>query len=437
MWNMKISKNIVDVQWSFISLLISSCAHFLLRIALGNELGPSGLGTYTLIFTIYIIGNQFAAFGLDAALTKHIAEYHDDLQRVKSYVTSGLIGALICGLITVFLLSAFSEIISIYIFHDVNASELLKIVAFCYPFMAIQKIILGTLNGLRKINYFALVNILQNMLIFVTSAISVLYFNTGVKGAVLGLAIPTIVITLFFSLILKDYIEFSGLMSLVSLKILIKFGFYVVLTNSVGLINAQIDSLFIGYFMTGTDVGYYAIAIIIIQAVTLLPTSIQTITSPLIASYHHNKDYKSMRLLIKETLLKTYVITTILSVIIVLCGKLLIQVLFTEKFMPAYVPMLILLLGYSISSPIGAVGGALSSIGKVDISFQRSVLCLIINIILNLLLVPKFGLIGAAIATSSALIFTSITHFFLLNKYIFRKKVLDLQLHKVSVSGES
>lgn len=436
MLNTKISKITIDIQWSFISLAITSCTHFLLRIILGKELGPSGLGTYTLIFTIYIIGNQFAAFGLDAALTKYIAEYKNDLQGIRYYVTSGIASALVCGLFSFFLLFVFSEAISINIFHDINVSELLRIIALCYPFMGVQKAILGTLNGLLKIKYYALVNIIQNILIFTFSIIAVINLNTGVKGAVFGLTIPTIFTTLLFLGVLKKYIDISKLMNFSSLKRLVKFGFYVVLTNSVGLINNQIDSLLIGYFMTKVDVGYYAIAIIVMQAVTLLPTSVQTITSPLIASYHHNKEYKKIKLLIKNTLLKTYFITIVISIIIALCGKLLIQIFFSEEFMPAYVPMLILLLGYSISAPMIAVGGALASVGKIEISFQRSVLCMLINIILNFVLIPEFGLIGAAIATSLSLIFACITNLLLLNRYIFCKKESKLNPHKKLILGK-
>jgi Membrane protein involved in the export of O-antigen and teichoic acid len=275
------------------------------------------------------------------------------------------------------------------------------------------------------------------MLIFILSIIFVLILKNGVEGAVFGLTVPTIITTLFLFKSIIKYIDISKIMNYIDLKKLVKFGFYVVLTNSVGLINTQIDSLFIGYFMTKEDVGYYAIAVIIIQAVTLLPTSVQTITTPLISSYHHNKDYKNIKYLIRNTLLKTYLITIAISIIILLFGKPLIKIIFTEEFMPAYIPMLVLLLGNLINAPTYAVGGALASIGKIEISFRRSVLCMLINVILNLLLIPKLGLVGAATATSLSLIFTCITNLFLLNKYIFCKKELQVETHNMIISEKN
>lgn len=430
MANYKISKNMLDIQWSFVSLVIPSCAHVLLRIILGKELGPSGLGSYTLIFTIYMIGTQFVAFGLDIALTKYIAEYKDNLQKIKDFVSAGIIGALICGLALSSILYVLSEIISINIFHNSSMSELLKIISMCFPFLAVQKVVLGTLNGLRKLKYYALINIIQNVLILIVSTVAVVYLNGGIKGAIFGLITPTIFTAVISSVSLKRYSEHPKTMNVHILKELFKFGFFVILTNSIGMINTQIDSLFIGHFMTEVDVGYYAVAVIFMQITTLLPTAVQTITYPLIASYHHNNEYNNIKVLIKNTLVKTYFATIITSVFIILCGKLLIRILFTEDFIPAYIPMLILLIGYSISAPIGAVGGALAGIGKVKSSFQRSVLCMLINIVLAFLLIPKFGLIGAACSTSLSLIFTLITHTFLLNKYIFRKEESELRLHK-------
>ena len=80
---LRLTKAMQDVQWAFISLAISSLVHFLLRVVLGRELGASGLGLYTLVFTIYMFGMQFAAFGIGAALTKYVAEHNENGKKNK------------------------------------------------------------------------------------------------------------------------------------------------------------------------------------------------------------------------------------------------------------------------------------------------------------------------------------------------------------------
>ena len=417
---LRLSKTMRDIQWSFISLAISSAVHFLLRVILGRELGASGLGLYTLVFTIYMFGMQFAAFGIGAALTKYVAEHNENLKRVKEFVSSGVIGSFISGLTVGIILYLFSGAIAIKFFHSSEMVYLLKITAFCFPFIALQKTVLGTLNGLRKMNYFALLYIVQNVSVFALSVVLVILFKMNVTGAVFGFVLPTIVMGPLALLFIKDLFKVPSKLFNTVLRELSWFGFYVVLTNSISMINTQIDSLLIGYFMNEVEVGYYAVAVVLIQGIILLPGAIQRVTFPAIASYHGKNEYENIRKLIKKTMAKTFLIIIFFSSLLAILGKFLIAFLFTEEFLSAYIPLLILLIGYTIYAPVVAIGGTLSSIGKVNIEFRVSALCALINIILNIIFIPKFGIAGAAIATSMSMVFTTMIYYCFVRRYIFK-----------------
>lgn len=410
-----------DVQWSFISLAISSAVHFLLRVVLGRELGASGLGLYTLVFTIYMFGMQFAAFGIGAALTKYVAEHNENLKKVKDFVSSGVIGSFISGLTVGIILYLSSNAIAINFFHCSEMGYLLKITAFCFPFIALQKTALGTLNGLRKMNYFALLHIVQNVSVVALSVVLVILFKMNVTGAVFGFVLPTIVMGPLALLFIKDLFKVPSKLFNTVLRELSWFGVYVVLANSMSMINTQIDSLLIGYFMNEVEVGYYAVAVVLIHGITLLPSAVQRITNPAIASYHGKNDYENIRKLIKKTMVKTFLITAFFSVLLVIFGRFLIGVLFTEEFFPAYIPLLILLIGYSIYAPLISVGGALPSMGKVNVAFKIDALCALMNTILNIILIPKFGIFGAASATSLSLMISVVIKLYFIKRYIYIK----------------
>ncbi len=421
MLNLKFSKTMKDVQWSFISFATASFAHLLLRILLGRTLGPSGLGLYTLVFTMYMFGMQFAAFGIGSALTKYIAQYQDDLPKIKEFVSSGIFGSLISGSAMGVLLYAFSGIISIQFFHNPEMTNLLKITAFCFPFISMQKVVIGALNGLREMKWYAVVNIVQNISVLVTTILLVLRLNMGVTGAVLGFVIPTIIVGLLSLHFIRQFFDKSSKLVNTVLKEISWFGFYVVLANSISMINTQIDSLLIGHFMDETEVGYYEVAIIFMQGVILLPQALQRVTTPSIASYYGKGDFSSIRQFIKNTMLKSFAITVCISVILAIGGKFLIVLVFKEDFLPAYAPMIILLLGYSIYSAFVSIGGCLSSIGKVQIIFKISAVCAALNTILNIILIPRFGLIGAACATSISLLFTTLINFYYIRRYTSKR----------------
>jgi O-antigen/teichoic acid export membrane protein len=421
MFNIRFDKTMRDVQWSFISLAVSSFAHLLLRVTLGNELGPSGLGLYTLVFTIYMFGMQFAAFGIETALTKYVAEYKEDSPKINKYISSGLVASFSSGLLIGISIYVFSTAISIDLFHNSEMIHLLQLTAICFPFIAIQKAVQGVLNGSRSMKYFAYLNICQNTFIVVLSVLLVLSLKMGIEGAIIGLVIPTIVMGILSLYFVKDNFIFHLELLKEVLKDLSFFGFYVVLANSLGVFNTQIDSLMIGYYMKETDVGYYAIATIFMQGVILIPSAIQRITTPAIATYYGKKDYDSIEKTIKSTMVKTFEVTLLISICIAIFGKFIIIALFKD-FLPAYTPMLILLIGYSVYSAIISVGGALSSVGEVKITFKISLVCTFINALLNMLLIPEYGLIGASIATSISLIVTSAIQLYCIKRYVINNK---------------
>ena len=418
MFNLKFSKMMRDVQWSFISLATAALSHLLLRIVLGKELGPTGLGLYTLVFTTYMFGMQFAAFGIGIALTKYLAEYDEDLPRVRGFISCGLFGSIVSGSMMGFLMYMLSGIIAIQFFHSPEMVDLLKITAVCFPFIAIHESIIGALNGLRKMKWFAIVNIAQHASVMLVSIVLVVLLGMGVRGAVIGFVAPTIVVGLLSLIIIREYLSAKSTSVSTVLKEVIWFGFYIVIANSIGMINVQVDSLMVGHFMSETDVGYYAVAIIFVEGLRLIPDSVQKITTPAISNYYGKQEYGNIHGLMKNSMLKVFAITMLISLTIILLGQFLIEMLFKEEFLPAYYPLLILLVGYSVYATVLSISGALAGIGKVALMSKISLTCAVMNTILNILLIPKYGITGAAIATSTSLIFTASLKWYFIKLYI-------------------
>jgi O-antigen/teichoic acid export membrane protein len=417
-FNLKISKTIRNIQWSFISLAITSFVHLLLRIIFGKKLGPSGLGLYTLTFTIYLFGMQFAAFGIGSALTKYVAENYDYIPKVKEFVSAGVAGSILSGSLMGFLLYLFSESISIQVFKSPEMVDLLKITSFCFPFIAMQKAVLGALNGLQKMKLYAIFGIVHTISIMILSIFLVMLLDMNVKGAIIGFVVPTIVVGLLSLTFVKEYFIPESTILVTALKEVTWFGFYVVLANSIALVNTQIDSLMIGYFMDKTEVGYYAVAVTLVEGLNLIPEAVQRVSYATISNYYGRKSYKNMIRFMKSSVLNVFVMTAFSSFELVLFGQSIIEILFSKEFLLAYPPLLILLVGYSINAPISSINGTLQSIGKITLLFRISLMCAIINLLLNFLLIPEYGINGAAIATSISLTLVALLKVYFINKYI-------------------
>ena len=91
--------------------------------------------------------------------------------------------------------------------------------------------------------------------------------------------------------------------------------------------------------------------------------------------------------------------------------------IFHEEFIYAVLPLQILLIGTLINgSTSRAIGGSVSAVGRPDLDLKKVCVSASTNIILNILLIPYFGIIGAAVATSISLSITSALGIFFLIK---------------------
>jgi len=238
-------------------------------------------------------------------------------------------------------------------------------------------------------------------------------------GAVIGFVGPTILVSALSPILIRDSIGFdASLWNTVALRATTVFGFYVVLGNSIGFLNAQVGSILTGYYLNPTEVGIYAVAVLFAQTLTLIPGAVQRVTAPATATLYGKGDVEGVRKLFYSTLKKSFLISLGSATLIAIFGQYFIAFLFTEEYLVAYVPLLILLMGYTIDASFSAVGATLSSIGKVHIPFRISAICGALNVILSILLIPVFGINGAALATAVTIIASSVIAIAIINRFL-------------------
>lgn len=408
-----------DIQWAFVSTIIGSFGYVLLRIILGRDLGTDGLGLFTLAYTFYLFGVQFSGFGIQAALTKYVAEFIEDSVTIRHYVSSGLQSSFIMGTILGVGLFVLAPFIAVLFFNLPDLKILIQITAFCYPFLAIQKVVEGTLNGSRRINLYAILNILRTVSILIVSTILVLLCGMGVIGAVIGFVAPTIIIGILSPLLIWKDIGLDFLFLNISIfRSTTLFGFYVVLSDSILFINTNISNIVIAYYLNPSELGIYSVALLFAQIMLLIPSAVRVVTSPVMANRYGKADIKGVKKIFLSSLKKTFIISLATALIIIILGPFLINTLFGEEFQASYLPLIILLLGYIFSATYTSVGSTLWSIGKLTISFRIFLVTGLLNLLLNLLLIPYIGIIGAALSTTVTLLVTVGIQIYLCCKYL-------------------
>ncbi|HBH60318.1 MAG TPA: hypothetical protein DDX85_00955, partial [Nitrospiraceae bacterium] len=102
--------------------------------------------------------------------------------------------------------------------------------------------------------------------------------------------------------------------------------------------------------------------------------------------------------------------------ILLIEGKYILRYFYGPEFEAGYVVLVILTLGQMIKAGAGLIGVLLQMTGEHKVYMKVNIILGIINIILNILLVPSYGMTGAAVATAFCLVMVDIICIFIIHK---------------------
>ncbi len=408
-----------DVGWIFGSTAFVSILGFINKPIMAYYIGANGLGLWAMLFAIASLFGV-TNLGIPAATTKYVAEYKDDENRLNKIISASLIISLLLGIITTIVLFLVADTVT-GIFDMPLLTPLFKLFILAIPFSYLSGSILAILKGLRKMKLVSLLTSTSQFLNFGLIIIPII-FGYGLKGAVSGYIVATVVsmlISIFFSMDIL-HLTFFGFKE--TTKKLLHFGVQTVLSNIVGIILYRIDILMIGYFMTPTEVGIYSVAVGIARTIWIIPKSINTVSYPTFSYYWGKRDFKTVKKLFDKCIKYTACILMPISLGMTIFGKDLILLLFKTSFISAVLPLQILLIGAVIRGVIISIGSIWLSAGRPDMGYKLPLITVVPNILLNYTLIPAYGIEGAAIATILSFLFNASVSLFFINQ------ILKLQL---------
>ena len=201
---------------------------------------------------------------------------------------------------------------------------------------------------------------------------------------------------------------------------LLKYSIKVHLIEIFVLLQSQIDVLLLGYLLTFSEAGIYVVGVTIAQLTFYFSNSITTILFPEMVK---NKNSK----LLFKRILFSMLVAILINIPLIIVINFLIENLFGSKFQQAEFIYYVLLPGIIADLAYRILYAYLKSVNEINNLIVINSISLILNIVLNFILIPKFGIYGAAISSLVSYIFRSIV-VFLNSRLIVRKNIYTEQV---------
>jgi len=209
-----------------------------------------------------------------------------------------------------------------------------------------------------------------------------------------------------------------GVPSIERFRSLFDYSRYSVISYLSGYVYNWMDLAVIGLFLTTSAVGRYEMAWRVGMFITLLSTSLGETVFPQFSEWDATQKQSSI-----ERILPNVVIASVVLVVPALFGGIALSetvmgVLFGEEFVAASLALVILLGERVVFAFHTILGRALLALDEPRLAAKASTLTVVLNLGLNLALVPSYGITGAAIATLVSSLLNGVLHGIYLSRYI-------------------
>lgn len=415
-----------------IGMMLSKGLSYLYRIVIARGVGPDAYGQLSLAIMVTGIASTLGYLALGAGLKKFIPEFrtHNEEGKIRGAVLSVLGISIPLSLILTATVFFSAEFIALEIFENAALIPLLKIMSFTIILGNLSSTFFDTTIGFNKIIYkTGTVRIIQNV-VQLGATVGLLLLGFEVASAAWGWLAGTTVAALLGLYFMEKKIGpiiFSRVKPDFQIKSLVKFSSPLILAGLLGTALSWMDTGLLGYYMTDFEVGLYNAALPTAMLILLPHSAIGSLAVSSLSELKE-RDEESIQDSLQTATRWVFSLVLPTFLILLLYAEQVLKVLFGSEYVSASFALSILAGGYLMDALVGRVGSFLNSKGYTKYILYNNTAALGLNLILNIALIPIYGIVGAAIATASS---TALTNILMAYEVWKKEKVISVPFRKV------
>ncbi|OEF99781.1 hypothetical protein BHF71_00980 [Vulcanibacillus modesticaldus] len=361
--------------------------------------GVEAFGEYTYAFTLVSFIMIFAKAGLDNGLIYYIPKNGNKYVSLSFFINA--------------ILSLLLVVLTFYFITDSFVRLMLPLVWL----LSMEQIYFGVYRATGKIKEYYFVNGFISILLRILLVI-VFYFFIGKNAKSIALGVY---FSFIFSIAIYFYQNKDRFNKIVYDKTFLRYSFPLVIAAIMGVMMDRIDIIMLGTMIDKKSVGIYQIAVQVANLTSVILVIFNTVFAPQISSLYHKGKLEELRKIYMQSTRILSLISLVALIFIVIFSKYILLV-FGEDIVAGQFALVLRSIGQFINAAVGSVWLMLAMTGKPKLQMYGNFTASVINIVLNFLLIPRYGINGAAFASMIAIGFVNILGYLLVSRE-FKVKV--------------
>ena len=373
----------------------------------------------TAVFGIYITGNlvfqlslAFLTSGFKGGSLLFVSKYVDNKDEhhlMYLSLANAFTWGLILGSLFLVFIYAFADTVLVGVYgpdYSESLIPLLYIMVLAIPFTAFEQVVISATQGLKVMKYDAIVNGVMRPVLFLIFATTMYFVDSSALGIGYGFVITQIIIFIYSWYIFNKMFSWSGLwQAFKKFKTNTELIYFAIPQNLNMTLNkfiTGIDILMLPAFgATELMVGIYGTGSMIIREIRQIKLAFSSAFNPHVIKFFRDNDYKGLSYSASLTANWIASLTIPVLLILMVLNEDILNWISSESINDATFMLFLLPIPYIYSS-FSLAGNIVVMTGYSGYALMNSLLVGSINFGLNLLLIPEYGLIGAALASSIA-----------------------------------
>lgn len=379
-----------DIFLTFVTKMFYLGGSFIISVLLARLLGAEGRGIVAALFVLPNLIISLADMGIRQSSAYMIGQKKYTVQEVFS---SSLVLWLLASIISIIVL------ISYYMFPSTTQYNwgLIVIAISLVPIKILETYYYGIHQGKQQIEIMNKRHIISFLSRLVGVVILVWVLSTGVYGAAVATLLASASVVLYSFWTLKDTVKFKLNYKKGLPQKLFRKGIVFALVLFILNINYRIDILILERFVSAAEIGIYSVGVGLSELIWQLPTAIGTVLFA--SSTNSTSDIDAAKKAAK--LLRVSLVFLVTgSILFALTSKWIVPFIYGNEFQSASEVINLLLPGIILVVIIQILHASLSGRGYPLVGIRIFILAIIVNIVLNVLLIPIYGINGAAISST-------------------------------------
>ncbi len=401
-----------------VAQMLSFLLAFFYTIYYANYLGAAGFGMLSAALALAGILTIFTDLGLSSLTVREVAR---DKDLASKYMGNTTIIKLIFSGLT--LLATFI-IVQLFV-HDHTTAMVMYIITVALILNVISGTFSSVFQAYEKMEYQSVATVLTSILMFAGVYIAIFYKADIMTFAMVYLVINFIILIFNVVICLWKFAVPKFEVDFAFWKALIMEAYPLAIASIFAIIAFKIDTIMLAFISGDVATGLYSAAYKLLEALMFIPSVYATAILPVFSKFHVSS-HDSLQFSYVKSFKYLSMLGLPIAVGTTLLADQIISLIYRNGFADATIVLQILIWAIPIIFVSYVLGASITSINRQHETVRISFLCMLLNVGLNIVLIPTYGYIGAAVVTVITELSLFLFYFHLISKHLYRIKLREV-----------